>query len=103
MEKRLDRIICIMENIFQLLLVKFNNEQISDKPLIIEQCASIDYDLHDQLLSAQEVMSLLKIGTSTYYRFIKKGILKPIIVSKRHYYPKSHIKELLSLPKYKYR
>ncbi|MFZ4263432.1 helix-turn-helix domain-containing protein [Sphingobacterium sp. HJSM2_6] len=103
MEKRLDRIISILENIFQLLLVKLTNEQAPDKSINMINMIDVGFDLNEQLLSAQEVMTLLKIGPSTYYRFVKKGILHPIIVSKRHYYRKSHIKELLTQAKFKYK
>ena len=62
---------------------------------LTEQCLSPRQHLPERLLSAQDVMNKLNIGEATYYRFVKKGALKPRMKGSRHYFYEADLVEAL--------
>jgi len=57
----------------------------------------------DNLLTAKEVQDMFGIVHSTYYRWIAKGWLIPMIVGGKHYYDAEEIQRLLKGRKYRAR
>ncbi|WP_093365679.1 helix-turn-helix domain-containing protein [Sphingobacterium wenxiniae] len=55
------------------------------------------------LMTAKEVQHLFGIVHSTYYRWIERGYLKPIILGGKHYYQAKDIYLLLEKRKYRER
>lgn len=51
--------------------------------------------LPERLLSAQDVMNKLNISEATYYRFVKRGALKPRMKGSRHYFYEADLVEAL--------
>ncbi len=49
------------------------------------------------LLGMQEVLQLLNISQSTYYRLVKNGSLQPTKIGNRHYYKKNDLDALFGL------
>lgn len=60
-------------------------------------------DLADDLLDAKDVQELFNITSSTYYRWVKSGVLTPSTFNKKHFYSKSDLKALLEQRKYRER
>jgi len=48
------------------------------------------------LLSARDVMCKLNISEATYYRFVRKGELRPRLKGKRHYYYEEDLVDALN-------
>ena len=73
------------------------------KQLAIRNKSSEDKEAFDpfaegatmELLDANDVMKILKISQSTYYRLVKTGVLKPIVIGRRHYYSKQQVEGML--------
>lgn len=73
------------------------------KQLAIKNKSSEDKEIFDpfgegatmELLDANDVMKILKISQSTYYRLVKTGVLKPIVIGRRHYYSKQQVEGML--------
>lgn len=60
-------------------------------------------ELSEDLVDAVDVQELFRITKSTYYRWVKKGILTPIRMNRKDFYRKSELQELLQRRKYRER
>lgn len=56
-----------------------------------------------RLMTAKDVQNLFGIVHSTYYRWINKGLLTPIIIGGKHYYEPDHIQRKLVGRRYRQR
>lgn len=86
---QMSRHLNVMEEILKQLAIK--NKRSEDK----ENFDPFGEGATMELLDANDVMKILKISPSTYYRLIKTGVLKPIIIGRRHYYSKQQVEGML--------
>lgn len=83
-----------VDKILKLLILQFESQkELPDRTA--RQSGSIELENPELiLLDAQDVQRLLKIGRSTYYRWVGSGLLNPIRIGGRHYYSPSLIEDL---------
>lgn len=93
MRKRFDRLLLLIEAIKNLLERLVHNERPSPK-------AELNAE---NLLTSKEVQSLFGIVHSTYYRWIDRKWLDPIIIGGKHYHRRDDIQSLLEKRKYRQR
>ncbi|GAA4146740.1 hypothetical protein GCM10022216_32040 [Sphingobacterium kyonggiense] len=86
---QMSRRLNVMEEILKQLAIR--NKSSEDKEAFdpFEEGATME------LLDANDVMKILKISQSTYYRLVKTGVLKPIVIGRRHYYSKQQVEGML--------
>lgn len=87
------------------LLQEFKQNQENSGPHLcqVENCARVETPLSDDLIDAVDVQELFRITKSTYYRWVRRGILTPIKMNKKDFYRKSDLKVLLHRRKYRER
>lgn len=73
------------------------------RPVACAQGVEEETKLSDDLVDAVDVQELFRITKSTYYRWVKKGILTPIRMNRKDFYRKSELQELLQRRKYRER
>lgn len=90
---RFDRLLHLIETIRNLLERLLGGEKPSPKPELNA----------DDLLTSKEVQSLFGIVHSTYYRWIDRKWLDPIVIGGKHYHRRDDIQSLLEKRKYRER
>jgi len=93
MMKRFDRLLLLIEAIKMLL----------ERILKGHPAATREDLLPEDLLTSKEVQSLFGIVHSTYYRWIERKWLDPIIIGGKHYHRRHDIESLLKKRKYRER
>ncbi|CAM3540859.1 MAG: Helix-turn-helix domain [Sphingobacterium sp.] len=93
MMKRFDRLLLLIEAI-KNILEKLLNGGLSPQKEKLQA---------DDLLTSKEVQSLFGIVHSTYYRWIDRKWLDPIIIGGKHYHRRDDIQSLLEKRKYRER
>lgn len=83
MKNVLNRICLAIEAIYQLLLR--NTDTHRNKPSLRDE----------KLLDIEQVIGILRIGRSTYYRFVNAGKLVPRKIGERHCYYLEDLEEMI--------
>lgn len=83
MKNVLNRICLTIDAIYQLLLRNADTNQ--NKPSLRDQ----------KLLDIEQVLDILRIGRSTYYRFVNAGKLVPRKIGERHCYYLEDLEDMI--------
>lgn len=83
MKNVLNRICLAIEAIYQLLLRNTDTDR--NKPSLRDE----------KLLDIEQVLEILRIGRSTYYRFVNAGKLVPRKIGERHCYYLEDLEEMI--------
>ncbi len=93
MMNRFDRLLLLIETIKNLLERLFNGNDPLRK----------DIPDAEDLLTSKEVQAMFGIVHSTYYRWIERKWLDPIIIGGKHFHRRKDIESLLEKRKYRER
>ncbi|QBR13296.1 DNA-binding protein [Sphingobacterium sp. CZ-2] len=88
----------LLEDILKVLLRTmslYENRLISSE--VQQVNPEISQPMQVELLGTQEVLKLLNISESTYYRLVKNGSLIPTKIGSRHYYRKNDLDAIFEL------
>ncbi|WP_099366683.1 helix-turn-helix domain-containing protein [Sphingobacterium sp. 1.A.4] len=88
----------LLEDILKVLLRTMNLYENRLIPSEVQQVnPEISQPMQVELLGTQEVLKLLNISESTYYRLVKNGSLIPTKIGSRHYYRKNDLDTIFEL------
>lgn len=92
MRKTLHKICDTVENIYHLLIDWMSKTHPVPHAQPTDDAKSVQ---HNKLLDIQDVLTILGIGRTTYYRFVKLGKLVPRRIGERHCYYYSDLDEMI--------